>query len=156
MQCRYCKAWNDEEEGRCARCGRRLNLAAPRPAPETYPLTSSAAPALENSKAPLESISAKDAAAGPHVPPTDISSYQPYLFRDSFSPKVIPIPTLAPARERNDAPPRRAPRSATPRSNPRRTSASPRDSQQRLDFEVASPLALDTRVEAVISCEAPV
>src|SRR5258707_6723302 len=152
MQCRYCKAWNDEEESRCARCGRRLNLAAPRPAPETYPLTSSAAPALENSKAPLESISAKDAAAAPHVPPTDISSYQPYLFRDSSSPKVIPIPTLAPARGRGDAPPRRAPRSATPRSNPRRAS----DSQQRLDFEVASPLALDTRVEAVISCEAPV
>src|SRR5258708_9446023 len=151
MQCGYCKAGNEEEEGRAARCGRRLNLAAPRPAPETYPLTSSAAPALENSKAPLESISARDAAAAPHVPPTDISSYQPYLFRDSSSPKVVPIPTLAPARERGDAPPRRAPRSATPRSNPRRAS----DFQPTLDFDVASPLALDTRVEAVISFEAP-
>jgi len=47
MQCVYCQAWNEEDERRCSRCGRRLRVAAPRPAPDGYPLTSAAAPALE-------------------------------------------------------------------------------------------------------------
>ncbi len=29
MQCRYCRAWNEEDERRCVRCGRRM-VAAPR------------------------------------------------------------------------------------------------------------------------------
>ncbi len=50
MQCRYCQNWNEEDERRCVRCGRRLHLASPRSSPESYP-TSSAATALA-----LESI----------------------------------------------------------------------------------------------------
>ena len=30
MQCRYCRAWNEEDERRCVRCGRRLHLALAR------------------------------------------------------------------------------------------------------------------------------
>jgi uncharacterized RDD family membrane protein YckC len=115
---------------------------------DTYPLTTAAAPAFET----LQGGNPASTNAVVSAPETN---YQPSLFRDAQGPKVIPIPTLASSRElQRDAPPRRAPRSATPRTNPRRTSESHRDSQQRLDFEVASPL--DTQVEAVISCDAPV
>jgi uncharacterized RDD family membrane protein YckC len=113
-------------------------------------LTTAAAPAFETLQGGNPAPEAAAAAA-----PADPVNYQPMLFRDPQAPKVIPIPTLASSRElQRDAPPRRAPRSATPRTNPRRTSDHHRDSQQRLDFEVASPL--HTQVEAVISCDAPV
>lgn len=46
MNCRYCGVWNDEDEHRCQRCGRRLQLAAARPAPDLYPIRSAAAPEL--------------------------------------------------------------------------------------------------------------
>jgi uncharacterized RDD family membrane protein YckC len=84
----------------------------------------------------------------------ETAGYQPSLFRDSFGPKVIPIPTLTPARDgRRDGAPRRPPRSATPRSNPRRSLHN--DSQQTLDFQ-DDPGPLDLQVEAVIVCDAPV
>src|SRR5258706_16290820 len=93
MQCRYCRAWNEEDERRCVRCGRRMQLSsAPSsalPASDVYPLATATAPALEPYSGP-ELVAP--------APPRNVT-YQPSLFRDaSGGPKVIPIPTLVPAR----------------------------------------------------------
>ena len=149
MQCRYCQNWNEEDERRCVRCGRRLNLSAARPAPDSYPLTSATAPAFESLPGgqPLAAV------------PPERTNYQPSLFRDAAyrdgvaSPKVIPIPMLTPSRaSRNEVPSRKA-RPVTPRA-PRRDPAS----QQTLDFHgaAAHSMAFGTEVHAVIYCDAPV
>jgi uncharacterized RDD family membrane protein YckC len=149
MQCVYCQAWNEQDERRCVRCGRRLRAPAPRPAPDTYPLTSAAAPALQA----LPGGQRQPSAPRPEV------SYQPSLFRDAAGgPKVIPIPTLAPAKSPPEARRARGPsegRTQAPRANlgARRGS----DSQQSLDFRgAAGSSPLGTEVEAVIYCDAPV
>jgi uncharacterized RDD family membrane protein YckC len=155
MQCRYCQNWNEEDERRCVRCGRRMHLSAPRSAPEGYQagmgLATATAPALESFPGgqPL-------AAA-----PPERTNYQPSLFRDAAyrdgvpGPKVVPIPMLTPssAAARSNEPVRRA-RQAPPRA-PRRGA----DSQQSLDFYGASKNpagGLGTEVHAVIYCDAPV
>src|SRR5260221_12134518 len=94
MQCVHCQAWNEEDERRCIRCGRRMHASALRPGLDTPPLMGAAAPALETlqgGRALLqESAQAAAAGASPGV-------YQPWLFRDpSQGPKVVPIPTLTP------------------------------------------------------------
>jgi uncharacterized RDD family membrane protein YckC len=138
MQCRYCQNWNEEDERRCVRCGRRMHLAAPRSAPDNYPTTAATALALESIPGgqPLSAA------------PPERTNYQASLFRDAAyrdgvpGPKVVPIPMLTPSRPlvRTENPSRRA-RPAAPRS-PRRHP----DSQQSLDFHD----------HAVIYCDAPV
>jgi uncharacterized RDD family membrane protein YckC len=152
MQCRYCQNWNEEDERRCVRCGRRLHLASPRSSPESYP-TTSAATALA-----FESIPGGHPLA---AAPPERTNYQASLFRDAAyrdgvaGPKVIPIPMLTPSRppSRTEAPSRKA-HPAAPRS-PRRDS----DSQQSLDFHsdrANLTSSLGTEVHAVIYCDAPV
>jgi len=161
MQCRSCQTWNDSDERRCVRCGRRLHASAPRPAPE-YTVFGAAAPQLEAVPAP-ESL--------PLDPPSR-TGYQPSLFTDAAGgPKVIPIPRLIPIRS-----PSRPARSggdshafregaklASPRSSPRKLD----HSQQKLEFSQAGSVHHDsfhphadrgaaTQVEAVIYCDAPV
>ena len=149
MQCRYCQNWNDEDERRCVRCGRRLNphVGHSNSLSDAYP-TSSAATARA-----LESLPGGQPLAAAPVPGTnpERANYQPSLFRDAAGPKVVPIPMLTPSRpaSKNDVAPRRN-RPAAPRA-PRRDA----DSQQSLDFHGADP-ALGTEVHAVIYCDAPV
>lgn len=139
MRCRYCQALNEAEERRCARCGRRLYLAAPRPAPENYVATSTA-PALDPLPAMDPAPPVRNAA------PANVT-YQPSLFRDvSGGPKVIPIPMLTPVKPRANEEPSQARRLRAPRRNG--------NSQQMLNFN--DPTALDTQVQAVIYCDAPV
>jgi uncharacterized RDD family membrane protein YckC len=149
MQCKYCQNWNEDDERRCVRCGRRLHLAAARPAPEAYPtITSSTAPAFESIPGGLPLAAA----------PQERTNYQPSLFRDAAyrdgvpGPKVVPIPTLAPSRpaSRNEVPLRKA-RPSAPRA-PRRGP----QSQQSLDFHGAPSAGIGTEVHAVIYCDAPV
>ena len=151
MQCRYCRTWNEEDERRCIRCGRRLHVSASRPVSEAYPPANpgATAPAFETFPGRQPVAAALPAVAAPQERVT----YQPSLFRDAAgSPKVIPIPTLTPMRpqERETAPPRKtAPRA--PASRSRRGS----DSQQTLDFH-AGVAQQGAPVEAVIYCDAPV
>ena len=147
MRCRYCQTWNEAEEQRCARCNRRLHLAAPRPAPENYVATSTA-PALQF-------VQKREPLAEPVAPPAPVS-YQPPLFRDvSGSPKVIPIPTLTPIKPRA-----REDSSQVKRPRAPRTSRRVPDTQQSLNFNGELPLrngrSLSTQVEAVIYCGARV
>jgi uncharacterized RDD family membrane protein YckC len=146
MQCKYCQNWNDEDEMRCARCGRRQHLASARPGPESYPAIATAtAPAFESFPGgqPL-------ADAPPQRPDYQTSLFRDAAYRDGVAgPKVIPIPMLTPSRpaSRPEGTPRRS-RPVTPRA-PRRNA----DSQQSLEFPSAP---LGTEVHAVIYCDAPV
>lgn len=153
MQCRYCQNWNEEDERRCVRCGRRLHLASPRSGPEGFANDSYPASAAATALA-LESIpGGQPLPAAP--PPRANPNYQPSLFRDAAGPKVVPIPMLTPSRPpaRTETASRR-PRPTAPRS-PRRDP----DSQQSLDFyssQTSSASALGSEVHAVIYCDAPV
>lgn len=153
MQCRYCQSWNEADEVRCLRCGRRMHLAAARSAPDAYPMSHGLA---------MATAPAFESFPGGHplaAAPPERVDYQPSLFRDAAyrdgvpGPKVIPIPMLTPSRpaSRNEGVVRRA-RPVTPRA-PRRAG----DSQQTLDFRgAAAHAALGTEVHAVIYCDAPV
>jgi uncharacterized RDD family membrane protein YckC len=157
IECRYCRTMNDGEEHRCTRCGRRLSMAAPRSAPDTYPLASGprAVAAVATAAAAAPGLSRFPE----HVPEQEESvperaTYQQPLFRDGLgSPKVIPIPTLTPLR----VPGREAPLSqhgAARNAGPRSRRAS--DLQQALEFhEAPSQPAHFTQTEGRI-CEAPV
>jgi uncharacterized RDD family membrane protein YckC len=108
-----------------------------------YPPATSTSPLLESLPGGEPQVSA---------PPPNLN-YQPSLFRDaSGGPKVIPIPTLTPARpaSREAA---STPRLAAPRP-PRSISRGQSDSQQSLDFR-GSDSQTAMRVE-VIYCDAPV
>jgi len=149
MQCKHCRAWNEEDERRCVRCGRRLHFAAPRPMPDSYTGAAATAPALE--RYPV-AMPAPEPAARPNPLPSQAS-----LFRDvSGSPKVIAIPTLTPVRpvEREEISQQRR---AKPRQAQRRSTAqNARSSQQQaLEFYPTSDAAPST-LTPVIYCDAPV
>ena len=171
MECRFCRAWNEEDERRCARCGRRLHAAGPRPAAESYPLMTATAPAMESLDAPaLEALpggrpqNAPGAtpgylpqarpvypplARGPEQPPQP--AYQPSLFpHPQQGLKIVPLPTMTPVR------PPGGPKRGTAR--PPRPADRGADVQHSLNFPDASSAdaALDMRVQAVIYCDAPV
>jgi len=92
----------------------------------------------------------------PGAPPAALASSQTSLFRDvSGPPKVIPIPTLTPIRpvDREDA--SRMHRSSKSAKASRPAQRRAHDSQQELDFHTQSSVA-ETKVQAVIYCDAPV
>jgi uncharacterized RDD family membrane protein YckC len=146
MQCRYCQAWNESDERRCVRCGRRLHVPVPRETSTTLAFSTSTAPDLLDDHEPVLFEPPKA------VEPAKNPVYQPLLFRDAAgSPKVIPIPTLTPMRPKEyEEAAQRASRTPS-RSRTRRTS----DSQQSLDFP-GTQKSIGTQVEAVIYCDAPV
>jgi uncharacterized RDD family membrane protein YckC len=176
MQCRYCRSWNEEDERRCVRCGRRLHLAASRPmglpGMDTMPLSTATAPALEivpDRDPILENAQAPQVAPGTAHTGTGQGGYQTSLFRDaSNGPKVIPIPTLSPVRGRSNPEWEREDRLRDESAQKLRASRPPKaaarrgahrsDSQQSLDFYGAhgGQPAMGTQVEAVIYCDAPV
>src|SRR5258708_10033536 len=102
MQCRYCTEWNEADERRCIRCGRRLHLFDGQADSNTQPISTSTAPALEAlpGRSPMSpGASGQTDSKTPTDPAPPKVIYQPPLFRDaSGTPKVIPIPTLTPMR----------------------------------------------------------
>lgn len=129
MNCQYCGAANAPDELRCGRCGRRLQLANPRPAPDGY------RPALALKPLPEPGF------------PKPPAPRQPRLFPAQGSPRVVPISGQAAA-----AAPARA--KAAP---PRKQTAPQTQKQQQLAFgPVISPSSPATAVEPVRFCKAPV
>ncbi len=148
MQCIHCRALNEDDERRCIRCGRRLHAAAPRPAPEVYPLIGATAPVLESLPGGRPVLSQSLPADPPAV------GFQPSLFREpSQGPKVVPIPMLTPQPHGGER--IRGVDRKTSRVLGARRGAS---SQQSLDFlgGAFEDHPLGTEVEAVIYCDAPV
>ena len=146
-----------------------MQQAVSRPAPDTFPLSTATAPALEMlpgrdpGQVRSPELNQHDAAKR-----AEQVSYQPSLFRDvSNGPKVIPIPTLTPVRpranpewaredrERDDSAQRK--RASRPKPSSRNVS-NRSDSQTSLDFYGAhgGQPAGSTPLEAVIYCDAPV
>ncbi len=137
MECGYCRTENEEDERRCVRCGRRLDVSLP------LAFSSSTAPDLEILTARKPAILA---------PPENLN-YQRPLFREaSRGSNVIPIPTLTPVAPplENPSPARRRVQTRSPRSGSTRSA----QQQQSLDFYDAfedSPSGAP-----VIYCDAPV
>jgi len=87
MNCRYCGCTNAAADHRCHRCGRRLHLAAARPAPDLYPLAGAGALAPERQLHRLP-----DAETNEAVPePARRAPYQPALFTTRDMGRVVPI-----------------------------------------------------------------
>jgi uncharacterized RDD family membrane protein YckC len=164
MQCRYCRAWNEEDERRCVRCGRRM-VAAPRVVAESagFATATATAPALELVPE-REQVPTQHATHHLAAPPS-----QPLLFRDAAGgPKVIPIPTLTPQRTRENPEWIREERAREESAQRRRAQRTPRaasrngvhrqDVQQSLDFYGAhgGQPSMGAQMEAVIYCDAPV
>ncbi|MBV8843311.1 MAG: RDD family protein [Bryobacterales bacterium] len=146
IQCRYCGLVNDAQERRCVRCMRRLHLASPRPAPETYPIAGATAPVLQT----IAGAGAA-AAAAPAREKEPAGLQQPLFLDAPPASKVIPIPTLTPLRRtaRESSPVRRvAPRTGAP---PARRGP---ELQRALDFQAAS--AAPAPHADGIYCDAPV
>jgi uncharacterized RDD family membrane protein YckC len=150
VECRYCRAINDAEEQRCARCLRRLHLAAPRLAPDIYPREGSIAATAAATAPAFESLPGGDTQRENSAP--ERAAYQSSLFREALGKSnVIPIPTLTPLRSQagEGSVRRGSPRTSLPR--PRRGS----DLQQALEFPEAGESGLAMQVD-VIYCDAPV
>ncbi len=139
MQCRYCRASNQEEEHRCLRCGRRLHSINARPTSELPPIQTATAPDLME----YAHVSAERAAAPAAEPERSRVTYQRSLFRELQ--QVIQLPSLRPSEVREPA---RVPRPSRPR-NARKTHAD----QQSLDFAGSRGR---TAMDAGIFCDAPV
>lgn len=149
MQCQHCRTWNEPDERRCVRCGRRLQFAAARPMPQTYAGAAAAAPLLDSRPIQMPAPSREAHAPAPS---------QALLFRDaSMGPKVIPIPTLTPVRPMEREESSQVAKRVHKKQPARRSSAqnSRTESQAALDFY---PPAGDTGPKAspVIYCDAPV
>jgi uncharacterized RDD family membrane protein YckC len=153
MQCRYCREWNEADERRCLRCGRRLELAT-RSSLRSYPLPNGAATAPA-----LEALPGRRPIPTEQPVPENVS-FQPSLFRDAGGgPKVIPIPTLALAhprlqRREDSSHSRKSTRGTVRRSTESRPATDGRGVQQALDFHGRPKAAPE--MEAVIYCDAPV
>ena len=140
IQCGYCGVRNDSEDDRCTRCGRRLHLARPRPAPE--PAMSVVSTGAAAAVRVMERRVAE--AAAPVAQPDPQATL--FSLRDP-SPRVVPIfgPVAEPSRRNRGQ--RQAPR--------RPSSAEP--AQQSLQFSpVTSGRRTRGEMESEIFCDAPV
>ena len=142
MHCLYCGHLNSEDEPRCQRCARRLQVASARSAPEGYVYSAAAtAPAMQPA-APAIKPAVEITPQRPQIP------RQTRLFSDAESGKVLQFPSSAAASKPHD-----------PKPRSRRPAPQPSDNQAFLDFlppAPHSPRTLKTSVEAVIYCDAPV
>jgi uncharacterized RDD family membrane protein YckC len=143
MHCFYCRTWNEEEEHRCRRCGRRLHVSHPQAAPENYPVNPDAtAPAPAPDMVPMRPMLSDR----PGTPP------QGTLFGDREAPKVIPFRPAV--RELPEAPPDVRPHAGKP--GQRRAEGPELPLLDFLPPAPRTPRTLKTSVEAVIYCDAPV
>lgn len=144
MECRYCSATNEEDDHRCCRCGRRLRANTARPAPDTYPaaITTATAPSLIGLYEQVARDGGVAPAAEPVAEPVTAQrlAYQRELFQEMRRVVAMPGPATPP------------PATRPVRNRPSRVRRAP-EGQQGFDFN--SP-ALETQVEAVIYCDAPV
>ena len=123
MRCRYCGAWNHEEESRCVKCQRRIDFEFPRATAERPPVVESAAvPQPAPQVVPQQAVRPKVVAARPEArrPAT-----QPSLFPHRPQEKVMALTGIEPRVER-----------APQRPSSRRRSAA---GQTSFEFEPAGP-----------------
>jgi uncharacterized RDD family membrane protein YckC len=149
MTCGHCGTWNDEDDHRCHRCGRRLHAPNARSASGMYPVQTATAPDLF--RAPETRVVALE--PPPETKPANNrrrQPVQPSLFAHrEFLPQVIPFESIA-----QDTPQRK--RGATQQGS--RNASKPMDESRQQSFAVMSATQRNPRnsPEAVIYCDAPV
>jgi uncharacterized RDD family membrane protein YckC len=147
MTCRYCGTWNDEDDHRCHRCGRRLHSANARPAPETFPVKTATAPAIHRV---TEAPAASPALPAEEPPVRRRAPIQPSLFSSKDLPQIIPFESIAPPRAERKRP-------AAPPTTRSLTRPAEATRQQSFDLVAASQSRVArSSPEAVIYCDAPV
>ncbi|MSV29805.1 MAG: RDD family protein [Bryobacterales bacterium] len=167
MNCLYCRAKNNEDEHRCRVCGRRLQSAPARRAPDTYPVEGSLAPKADIDEARVPSAIADKPSVRPPVasPVAAAAAAGAGVSAPSqgvlFPSKVLPFPGGV----HDDGRPVRPKVNKRATGQLRQQAQLPEKSvpvQPQLDFKEASvrhsrePRRLRTTVEAAISCDAPV
>lgn len=144
ITCSYCRAANEEDDHRCSRCGRRLLAAA-----STAYMNSATAPALHAvPDAAVQTQAASETAAREEAAPSDQPRrvvFQRSLFSTREAPQVISLDSIVVSREERSRP-------RTERSKPRARRPIPGQGSLFQERE----RSLDTEVEAVIYCDAPV
>lgn len=147
MNCQYCGTGNAIDDERCARCGRRLQLANPKPAPDGYrPYAVALKPVTHSEQAiALET---------PPVPAKPQPARQSPLFTSSESPRVVPIfgPSITP---RKPAPANR-PKVVDKKLGEKKTANSSLQQQLAFGPALSSPRRATTEIESEIYCSAPV
>jgi len=141
MTCRYCRYLNSDAEHRCRRCGQPL----------ADPFAVATKGAVAAAPQPARVPSQPEVPAAKSVPARPPRQAQ--LFGEPPWNKVIPFEsfTTAPAEPAPKPKPKAAPRNPRPRAS--------NEAQPSLDFLQPAPPAprkLNTTVEAVIYCDAPV
>jgi uncharacterized RDD family membrane protein YckC len=145
MECRYCQTVNGDDDHRCRRCSRRLQMTP------VYS-SSAAAPALRyESETKPRPTSGAGVAVEPVLPPLTRKpiTYQPSLFSSRELPRVVAFETIAP---NVLEPPVRKPAPTKPRTRPRRVIPG----QQSLEFAPAAGSGRYSLPEGGIYCDAPV
>ena len=147
ITCNYCHTVNDEDEHRCNRCGRRL-LATASPLTSAPYNAEATAPALRPVPVPARDANAAAQTSAADNTPADSPRrviYQRSLFNARETPQVVSLDSIVlPPEERSE-----------PRPERRRRTRHPIPGQQTLQFAEPRRI-LDTEVEAVIYCDAPV
>jgi uncharacterized RDD family membrane protein YckC len=141
MNCRYCGAWNADDEHRCDRCGRRLNADLGRAQAGSGAL----AVAIDLSHPPAEA---------PPAPNRQTQEPQGTLFGPPPPSRLLQFPLRRQDQQAPLAPshPARA-RTETVRRSPRRASA---EAQQSLAFVTPTITRTPKQASPTIYCEAPV
>ncbi len=160
MQCSFCQVWNEQDDHRCQRCGRRLEDRSLRSVPAPYrsalefPNSGAAARAVELRPEETRDVVAEAQREIRAAQQRAIFDEQPTLF--PYAPKIVPIPTLTPVRAEGPTP--KKAKTTAPKGAGSRGGAKTGQNQQSLDFEIPDtpPRGHRTSVEAVIFCDAPV
>lgn len=142
MDCRYCKAWNAEEEVRCQKCGRRQQESRGPVAvhAQTYSHGATAAAVrMQPIAQPVDDVTPKQRVA---------VNYQQPLFGSREFPRVVPFESISP--EMPTAVVKTRTRPTAPRPRVKKTLPG----QQTLDFTM--PEIEDAPPGTSIYCDAPV
>jgi len=145
ITCGYCRASNAEEDHRCSRCGRRLTRTPSQAIAAAYGGSNAATARAVRSIAEPEPVAAPQPAPEPEALPKR-AVYQRPLFSYREVPQVVSLDSLEPK-------PAARPRTRTESPRPRVRRRDP--GQRTLKFTKPGE-GVDTGVQAVIYCDAPV
>jgi len=144
ITCGYCRATNSEEDHRCSRCGRRLQTTPSQGNAAAYGASNMATARAIRPIAEPDPVAAPQPAPEPEALPKR-SVYQRQLFSYREVPQVVSLNSLAPKPAERTRTRPESPRPRVRRRDP---------GQQTLKF--TNPEGMDTGVQALIYCDAPV
>lgn len=163
MTCQACQTWNENDEHRCRRCGRRMRSTPSRYVRDAYPIAATALAYKTDFVENEALLEVGEAASGEPMIAVGEAGTQHVLFNSPMEARVIPFERLTTPAERESIRSRAA---QLPRPEPVRTAKAEvsaqqarrsrleRENQGRFDF-IAKPEALE-KPKSSIQCGAPV